>query len=202
MVTFLIGVASLLIFTAGAAILGAWLRRHPTRSNAERSSRIMHFLFFAYWGIPTIVVLFYPGLTHMDDALGLSPLPMRPLFVVLGILLAVPGLYLSVVTNKALRALGSGANAFRLTKVVVAQDIYQRTRNPMSLGFYLVTLASTLILGSTSLTLAVLLGLIPSHLFFLKYFEEKELELRFGESYVEYRKRVPFLFPWPRPSAS
>ncbi len=202
MVTFLIGVASLLIFTAGAAILGAWLRRHPTRSNAERSSRIMHFLFFASWGIPTIVVLFYPGLTHMDDALGLSPLPMRPLFLALGIVLALPGLYLSVVTNKALRALGSGTNAFRLTKKIVAQDIYQRTRNPMSLGFYLVTLASTLIVGSTSLTLGVLLGLIPSHLFFLKYFEEKELELRFGESYVEYRKRVPFLFPWPRPSSS
>jgi protein-S-isoprenylcysteine O-methyltransferase Ste14 len=30
---------------------------------------------------------------------------------------------------------------------------------------------------------------------FLKYFEEKELELRFGDSYLEYKKSVPFLVP-------
>ena len=37
--------------------------------------------------------------------------------------------------------------------------------------------------------------MIPAHAFFLKYFEEVELELRFGESYLEYKKNVPFLIP-------
>ena len=32
-------------------------------------------------------------------------------------------------------------------------------------------------------------------LLFRKYFEELELELRFGEVYLEYKKTVPFLFP-------
>ena len=41
----------------------------------------------------------------------------------------------------------------------------------------------------------VLLALIPAHIFFLKYFEELELELRFGEAYCEYRYRTPFLIP-------
>ena len=45
------------------------------------------------------------------------------------------------VTNKLLRSLGSGTNAFILTKRVVNDDIYKRTRNPMSLGFYLLALA-------------------------------------------------------------
>ncbi len=195
MTTFFVGLAGLLLFAAGTAILGTWLRTHPSKSNAEKSSRVMHFLFFASWGIPSVVALFYPGWTHMDEALGLSPLPLRPLFLVLGIILLVPGFYLAVITNKVIRALGSGANAFRLTKRMVAEGIYARSRNPMSLGFYLLTLGFTLVLGSTSLTLGVLLGLIPSHLFFLKYFEEKELELRFGETYLEYRRRVPFLAP-------
>ncbi len=135
------------------------------------------------------------GLTHFDELVGWEPLPWRPVFFVLGIVLAVPGLYLLVVTNKLLRALGSGTNAFRLTKRMVADDIYQRTRNPMSLGFYLVALASALMLGSTFLTVAVLVGLIPAHLLFIKYFEEEELRLRFGETYEEYKRNVPFLLP-------
>ena len=189
---FLIGVLS---FAVGTGILGVWLRRHPSKINAEKTSRIMHFLFFAGLVTPSIIGLFYPGLTHFDELIGLKSLPWKPLFLVLGILLAVPGSYFMVITNKLLRALGSGANAFRLTKKIVAEDIYKRTRNPMSLGFYLLTLAVAFVSGSTFVTLAALLGLLPSHIFFLKYFEELELELRFGESYLEYKKNVPFLIP-------
>jgi len=195
MFTVYLGLAGVLAMAGGAGILGLWLRGNPSKTNAEKSSRIMHFLFFAGWGIPSLVAVFYPGLTHFDELMGLASLPWKPAFIALGIVLAVPGLYLLVVTNKSLRAFGSGTNAFRLTKRIVADDIYKRTRNPMSLGFYMVALASALMLGSTSLTLGVLLGLIPAHLFFLKYFEEKELALRFGESYLEYKKRVPFLIP-------
>jgi len=189
---FLIGVLS---FAVGTGILGVWLRRHPSKINAEKTSRIMHFLFFAGLVTPSIIGLFYPGLTHFDELIGLKSLPWKPLFLVLGILLAVPGSYFMVITNKLLRALGSGANAFRLTKKIVAEDIYKRTRNPMSLGFYLLTFAVAFVSGSTFVTLAALFGLIPSHIFFLKYFEELELELRFGESYLEYKKNVPFLIP-------
>lgn len=190
-----LGLAGLLIFALGALVLGAWLRRHPSKVNAESSSRVMHFLFFAGLGGPVLVALFYPGITHLDQLVGLKPLPWRTGFLIAGILLAIPGLYLLVVSNQSLRALGSGANAFLLTKRIVERDIYTYTRNPMSLGYYLFSLALAFISGSTLITVAVLLGLIPAHLLFLKYFEEKELELRFGESYKEYKKKVPFLIP-------
>lgn len=65
----------------------------------------------------------------------------------------------------------------------------------MSLGYYLSTLGLSFLIGSTLLTLYVLIGLIPAHLFFLKFFEERELELRFGESYKHYKREVPFLIP-------
>jgi protein-S-isoprenylcysteine O-methyltransferase Ste14 len=65
----------------------------------------------------------------------------------------------------------------------------------MSLGFYLLALGTAFITGSRFATLAVALGVIPAHILFLKFFEEKELELRFGESYLDYRKNVPFLVP-------
>ena len=40
----------LLAFTSGAGSLGLWLRKHPSKANAEKSSRILHILFFAGLG--------------------------------------------------------------------------------------------------------------------------------------------------------
>jgi len=185
----------LLTFIIGVGILGLWLRRHPSKVNAEKSSRITHFLFFAGLGTPLLISIFYPGLTHLDELIGLNPLPLKFFFLFTGIILAIPGLYLLGITNKLLRSLGSGANAFRLTKQIVEKDIYKYTRNPMSLGYYLFLLSVGFMSGSTLFTLGVLLGIIPAHVFFLKFFEELELELRFGESYKHYKQKVPFLLP-------
>jgi protein-S-isoprenylcysteine O-methyltransferase Ste14 len=179
----------------GSIVLGIWLRNNPSKENAERSSRVMHFLFYAGQVLPLVVAFFIPGLTHLDTLVDLPSLPGKLVFLVLGILLVIPGAYLMAVTNRLLRSRGSGSAAFILTRRVVDDDIYKRTRNPMSLGFYLLALGIAFISGSTFATLAVLLGIIPSHLLFIKYFEEKELELRFGESYLEYQKTVPFLIP-------
>jgi protein-S-isoprenylcysteine O-methyltransferase Ste14 len=195
MVVIYLGVLGLMAFIMGVAILGVWLRKHPSKANAEKSSRIMHFLFFAGLVAPGLISIFYPGLTHLDGLLGINSLPWKPFFLVVGIVLVIPGLYFFVASNKLLRDLGSGANAFRLTKQIVAGDVYEYTRNPMSLGFYLLSLSMAFISGSTLLTLAVLLGLVPAHLFFLKFFEELELGLRFGESYEQYKRKVPFLIP-------
>jgi protein-S-isoprenylcysteine O-methyltransferase Ste14 len=195
MIVLYLGFVGLLAFIMGTGILGVWLRRHPSKANAERSSRIMHFLFFAGLGTPFLLSLFYPGLTHLDDLIGLKPLPWRSVFLIAGIMVAVPGLYFLALSNKSLRALGRGTNAFRLTKQIVELDIYKYTRNPMSLGYYLFALGIGFLSGSTLLTLYVLLGLVPAHLFFLRYFEELELELRFGDSYKEYKQKTSFLIP-------
>jgi protein-S-isoprenylcysteine O-methyltransferase Ste14 len=65
----------------------------------------------------------------------------------------------------------------------------------MSLGYYLVCVGIGMLAGSTFVTLGALLFVIPAHVFFLKYFEELELELRFGEAYLDYKSRTPFLIP-------
>lgn len=195
MATLYIGLLGILAFLIGVLVLGVWLRRNPSKENAEKSSRIVHFLFFAGLGPPFIIALFYPGLTHLDELVGLNPLPARTFFLIAGIVLAIPGVYLMGMSNITLRALGSGANAFRLTKRIVERDVYKYTRNPMSLGYYLIGLAWGFISGSTLLTLFVVLGIIPVHLFSLKFFEELELKLRMGEFYQQYKQKVPFLFP-------
>ena len=195
MIALYLGFLGLFAFLIGVCTLGVRLKRRPSKENAEKSSRIMHFLFFAGLGVPFVVAFFFPGLNHLDSLVSLNPLPFQPLFLVVGILIALPGLYLMGASNISLRVLGSGANAFRLTRRIVANDIYQYTRNPMSLGYYLIGLSLAFLSGSTLLTLYVLFGIIPAHLFFLKFFEELELELRFDESYKLYKQDVPFLFP-------
>jgi len=142
------GLLGLLAFVVGVAVLGLWLRKHPSKVNAEKSSRIMHFLFFAGLVAPGLISIFYPGLTHLDALVGFNPLPWKPFFLITGIILAIPGLYLLVVSNKLLRDLGSGANAFHLTKQIVEKDIYKHSRNPMSLGYYLLSLSMGFISGS------------------------------------------------------
>jgi protein-S-isoprenylcysteine O-methyltransferase Ste14 len=33
----------------------------------------------------------------------------------------------------------------------------------------------------------------------IKFIEEPELEKRFGDAYLEYKKEIPFMFPkWPK----
>jgi protein-S-isoprenylcysteine O-methyltransferase Ste14 len=136
-----------------------------------------------------------PGLTGFDHELGLGPLPRHPLLLTAGVVGLLLGIYLFIVSNIALGFSGDGASAFLLTKRLVAGSIYTRTRNPMSLGLYLGAVGLGLVVGSTYMTLSALLVVIPVHVFYLKYFEEYELELRLGQPYVEYKRRVPFLLP-------
>ena len=182
-------------FVLGTLALGIWLRRNRTRENAERTSRVVHFLYFAGLVFPGVLAIVWPGLNHLDEVVGIPPLPFQPISLILGIVAVSIGLYLGVASTRALKILGSGANAFVLTKRVVESDIYTVTRNPMSLGYYLVCVGVGLVVGSTFVTVGTLVGMIPAHLFFLKYFEELELELRFGQAYLEYKRKVPFLIP-------
>jgi hypothetical protein len=128
-----LALAGLLIFTYGVWIVGLWLRMHPSKVNDENSSRIAHFLFFAGLGAPFIISIFYPGFTHLDELIGLNPLPFKPFFTFIGIAMVIPGLYFLGVSYKLVRTVGIGANAFRMTKRVVVEDVYKHTRNPMSL---------------------------------------------------------------------
>ncbi len=195
MAVIVLQVVGWIAFVAGTLLAGRRLRRNRDTATAERTSRVMHGLFFAGLAIPGGLGMLCPGLTRYDALLGVPSLPLRPLAVALGGSLLLAGLYLTVASNTALRRLGQGANAFRLTTRLVVGDIYQRTRNPMSLGYYACCLGLGLLSGSTTVTLAALGAIIPAHLFFLVYFEELELELRLGPAYLAYKQRVPFLIP-------
>ncbi len=181
------------VFAMSAFVLGAWLRRQPSKKAAEIATRIMHFFVIFAWIIPMSAGLTL--LTQYDEMLSIPSLPFHTVSLAFGMVMMLIGFGFFAISIVVLFDYGEGLFAFELTKKLAAKDIYERTRNPMSLGFYLMCIGMGLFAGSTFFTLWSLLAFIPAHVFFLKYFEESELEIRFGQSYVEYKKRVPFLIP-------
>lgn len=184
-----------LIFLVGTVWLGRRIRRSTGRAAAERASRIGHLLFWAALVAPGTVGVFYPGLTSYDRLLGLPSLPGSVIRVAVGVLLLSLGLVLVVGSNRFLLSSGRGAAAFLLTERLVTGGLYGRTRNPMSLGFYAACIGIGLLAGSSTVTLAAVLVLVPIHVMYLKLVEEPELARRFGSTYADYRERVPFLVP-------
>lgn len=184
-----------LVFLLGTFWLARTVRRGGTGTVAEKASRISHALFWLALVLPGVIGLFYPGLTAYDELFGMPGLPVRPLWIAVGVVLVSVGLVLMASSNRFLIKRGRGTASFLLTQQLVADGPYGRTRNPMSLGFYAVCIGVGMIAGSLTVTLAVVLFLVPVHAINLKLFEERELELRYGKSYVDYKQRVPFLIP-------
>src|SRR5579862_6439770 len=189
----------LVVFLLGVLILGLELRMQPTIDAARRMSVVTHVLFHGGLAFPMVWGLFWPGARRFDVLVGLPPLPESMVWRVLGVGLLVAGSYFVTGAIIALGKWGHGLACFILSKQIVEKSIYERVRNPMALGWYLMCLSAACFSRSTYLTLYLLLGHIPAHVFYLKFFEERELALRFGDSYAVYRRRVPFLIPNGRP---
>ncbi|HLD94942.1 MAG TPA: methyltransferase [Anaerolineales bacterium] len=101
----------------------------------------------------------------------------------------------ATVVNLALRGWGAPF-AITLTRRLATDWMYAWTRNPMVLSTLAFFVALGLWLQSTLFVLWVLLWLTPAFVFFLKVYEERELEIRLGKSYLDYRAKTSFM--WPR----
>jgi len=166
------------------------LDRRPTIGRAVWTTTFVHFGLGLSFGVPIIRAV----ITHRDWPGAVLPIPSG---IGLALILITAGACLLTVANLALK--GFGAPFFIvLSRKLAASWLYARTRNPMVLA----TLAFFLSLGiwfqSLLFVLWVLLLLTPAWLVFLKVYEERELELRFGTSYLEYKSRTPMLFPGRR----
>lgn len=114
-----------------------------------------------------------------------------PSFTLVGIALVVWSVH-------AQYTFGRGTPAPRVaTQKLVTTGPYAFTRNPMTLGALLLYLGIGLWVGSgvvILLTVIIFSGLLT----FIYLHETQELSERFGDEYLEYRKRTPFLLPCSR----
>ncbi len=185
-------VANLSIIVGGTLLIFpvAWLGRKLLDRNQTAVALITTFVHFAVMllvGVPIIRALN----THQDWLGWVLPIPSeigRALVIITG------AACLLTVLNLALK--GFGAPFFIvLSRKLAADWLYARTRNPMVLA----TLALGISLGiwfqSVLFVLWVLILFAPALLTYVKVYEERELEVRFGASYLEYKSRTPMLFP-------
>lgn len=80
---------------------------------------------------------------------------------------------------------------------IIADGPYRRTRNPLYLGTLLHTIGLSLLMPPSGALLAIALVWVLQ--FRLALTEESFLAQRFGERYLEYRRRVPRFLPSLKP---
>ena len=80
------------------------------------------------------------------------------------------------------------------TQTVVTSGPYAVSRNPMLTSAFIMVGGAGVLFNSWSFMLAGLV--IPTaYLMYIKLVEERELEARFGEEYLSYKKSTPFIMP-------
>jgi len=163
------------------------LDKKPTISHTNRITTFVHYALVTLFGVAIIRAVD----THQDWSVWLLPVPTE-----IGLLLVIVtgGAALLTVINLALKGLGAPF-AIALTEKLAVDWLYAWTRNPMVLA----TLAFLLALGiwfqSLLFILWALILVTPALLVFVQVYEERELEIRFGASYLEYKAKTPMLFP-------
>lgn len=80
------------------------------------------------------------------------------------------------------------------TRTLLVNGPFRFCRNPMSFGALTLYLGISVLVGSFS-SLAITALLAALLIAYLKRIEERELEARFGQPYVEYKAGTPFILP-------
>ncbi len=80
------------------------------------------------------------------------------------------------------------------TQTLLITGPFAYCRNPMSFGTIVLYYGLAIWAGSWS-AIALVTSFAAALIAYLKFIEEKELEARFGQSYIEYKKITPFIVP-------
>jgi protein-S-isoprenylcysteine O-methyltransferase Ste14 len=184
-----------LILIAGSVLLvfpTVWLGRmildrQPTTSRAAWITIFVHYALLILFGIAIIRAI----TTHQDWSGWVLPVPTE-IGLLLVIITGAAGLF--SVINLALKGLGAPF-AIALSEKLAVDWLYAWTRNPMVLATLCLLMSLGIWFQSVLFVLWVLILFAPALLVFVKVYEERELEIRFGTSYLEYKSRTPMLFP-------
>lgn len=113
----------------------------------------------------------------------------------LSMLLLVPGCLIMVwPVMQFFRARGTPVPLNPPQKLITT-GLYAHVRNPMITGLFLLMLGLGVLFGSLSLIFIFTPLFIVLNVLYLRAVEEKEMEKKFGEEYLEYKKKVPMFIP-------
>jgi protein-S-isoprenylcysteine O-methyltransferase Ste14 len=163
------------------------LNQRPTISRAVWVTTFIHYAVGGLFGVAIIRAV----TTYRDWSGWALPIPTG-VGLVLVLITGLAGLL--TVTNLALKGFGAPF-AIALSKKLAMDWLYAWTRNPMVLAGLALLTSLGIWFQSAMFVLWAIVVFAPALLFFVKVYEERELEIRFGTSYLEYKSKTPMLFP-------
>jgi protein-S-isoprenylcysteine O-methyltransferase Ste14 len=167
---------------------GRWLLdRQPDVAHAERVTVFIHYAIATLFGSAAIEA------ARLAVSISLLPIPAAR-WIGLAIMGISGVLLIVVVFNLIVKGLGLPF-AIALTRRVASDWLYAWTRNPMVLAALAFLLGVGLWIQSDLFLIWLLAVASPAIFIFLKIYEERELEIRFGENYLRYKKATPMFLP-------
>ena len=107
----------------------------------------------------------------------------------IGVIFLLAGILLNYFGGYLFHQAGTPIKPFIGSSTLVTQGVFRFSRNPMYLGFTLILGGAAILLGTLAPFLVILVFLVLMEIIFIKV-EEKMLEQKFGQLYLEYKRRV------------
>ena len=145
-----------------------------------------------FFGMLLVVVF---GSLYMDRALGFPMLLSGPIGTLIGVVLLSLGLVIWAWCVVWFSKAKGTPVPFNPPRELATVGPYAWSRNPMLTGVFASLFGIGILLHSVSMVFVWTPVFVIFNVLELKLVEEPELERRFGESYIEYRRRVPMFVP-------
>ena len=165
---------------------------HMARGDSKKRwlyTPLVAFLFMCF------ISLFFIGAYCTDRWLNLPAVIYVPWNLALGLLLLAPGAFFIVWTWIQFLAARGTPVPINPPQKLITTGLYAYSRNPMLMGIFLVFFGVGILTGSISLTFFFSPLFVLFFYFQVTRVEEKEMELKFGQAYLEYKQSVPRFFP-------
>ncbi len=141
---------------------------------------------------PYILVILMP---RLDAALLLPGLFFGAINLIIGgLLVTLGGIFgFFSIYQQMTQAQGTPLPMMATQKILTV-GVFKYSRNPMIFGTFCAYFGVAIMVGSISAMAAVVVFTLLI-IIYIKTLEEKELELRFGQEYLDYKTSTPFFFP-------
>ena len=142
--------------------------------------------------IPFVIL---KGSASIDRWLHILPFDFGLINLVVGGAMALMGMLFAMwsIVDQLTRGRGTPLPVMA-TQTLLITGPFAYCRNPMSFGTIVLYSGLAIWAGSWS-AIALVTSFAVVLIAYLKYIEEKELEARFGQSYMEYKETTPFIIP-------
>jgi protein-S-isoprenylcysteine O-methyltransferase Ste14 len=98
-------------------------------------------------------------------------------------------LVINLVADKAFKKHNTTVKPFEKSTALITDGAFKLSRNPMYLGFVFILLGIAVFMGSLAPYVVIPVFMVSMDIVFVRI-EERMLENTFGESWVEYKKKV------------